>query len=204
MKVLANAGTFLLIVPQSLLTKRYLRRMNSLNEQVVLVDKDDNCIGLMEKLEAHEKGLLHRAFSVLLFNDNKELLLQQRAFDKYHCGGLWTNTCCSHPRPEEEVEDAALRRLKEEMGIECDLKKSFEFIYKAELNNGLTEHEYDHVFFGTFSGEPAINTDEVANWKYMPLDALRRDIAAHPANYTPWFKIILDKIDAGLPTSYNV
>lgn len=175
-------------------TKLYLRRMNSLNEQVILVDRDDNSIGLMDKLEAHEKGLLHRAFSVLLFNDKEELLLQQRAFDKYHCGGLWTNTCCSHPRPEEEAEDAALRRLREEMGIECDLKKSFDFIYKAEFDNGLTEHEFDHVFFGSFSGNPVINPDEVADWKYMPLDAIKKDIADHPDHYTPWFKIILDRI----------
>ena len=168
--------------------------MNSLNEQVVLVDRNDNRIGLMEKLEAHEKGLLHRAFSVLLFNDQQELLLQQRAFNKYHCGGLWTNTCCSHPRPEEDVKDAALRRLKEEMGIECNLKKSFDFIYKADFNNGLTEHEYDHVFFGSFSGNPVINPGEVADWKYMSLHAIKKDMADHPDQYTPWFKIILDRI----------
>lgn len=169
--------------------------MNSLNEQVVLVDRDDNGIGLMEKLEAHKKGLLHRAFSVLLFNDKKELLLQQRAFDKYHCGGLWTNTCCSHPRPEEDVEDAALRRLKEEMGIECALQKSFDFIYRAEFDNGLTEHEYDHVFFGVFSDEPVINIAEVADWKYLSPEALKKDIANNPDHYTPWFKIIIAKMD---------
>lgn len=187
-------GLFFLIYIAGLLTKFYLRRMNSLSEQVVLVDRDDNHIGLMEKLEAHEKGLLHRAFSVLLFNDKKELLLQQRAFDKYHCGGLWTNTCCSHPLPGEDVADAALRRLKEEMGIECDLHKSFDFIYKAEFGNGLTEHEYDHVFFGLFSGDPVINPDEVADWKYMSLSAIKKDIADYPQNYTPWFKIILDRV----------
>ncbi|WP_114793332.1 isopentenyl-diphosphate Delta-isomerase [Niabella yanshanensis] len=168
--------------------------MNSLNEQVVLVDRNDNRIGLMEKLEAHEKGLLHRAFSVLLFNNQKELLLQQRAFDKYHCGGLWTNTCCSHPHPGEDVKDAALRRLREEMGIECDLKKSFEFIYRAEFDNGLTEHEYDHVFTGTFSGAPVINLHEVADWKYLSREALQIDMTKHPENYTPWFKIIIDKM----------
>ncbi len=166
--------------------------MNSLHEQVVLVDKDDKPIGLMEKLEAHQKGFLHRAFSVLLFNDQKELLLQQRAFDKYHCGGLWTNTCCSHPYPEEDVKDAALRRLKEEMGIECELEKSFEFIYKAKFDNGLTENEYDHVFIGTFSGKPVINKDEVADWKYLSMAALEQDIADNPGYYTPWFKIIID------------
>ncbi|MCH5716549.1 isopentenyl-diphosphate Delta-isomerase [Niabella hibiscisoli] len=118
--------------------------------------------------------------------------MQQRAFDKYHCGGLWTNTCCSHPYPDEDVKDAAFRRLKEEMGIECDLQKSFEFIYKAEFDNGLTEHEYDHVFVGTFSGNPVINTDEVANWKFTSMDSLQQDISAHPDKYTPWFKIIID------------
>ncbi|MCH5690994.1 isopentenyl-diphosphate Delta-isomerase [Niabella sp. W65] len=162
--------------------------------KLVLVDENDHPIGTMEKMEAHKKGLLHRAFSVLLFNDRKELLLQQRAFDKYHCGGLWTNTCCSHPHPEEDVKDAAQRRLKEEMGIACDLQKSFEFIYKAEFDNGLTEHEYDHVFVGVFSGEPVINVNEVAAWKYVSPDALRKDIADHPDQYTPWFKIILDRI----------
>lgn len=176
------------------MSKLYLRCMNSFTEQVVLVDKNDNPIGLMEKLEAHEKGLLHRAFSVLLFNDQQELLLQRRALDKYHCGGLWTNTCCSHPRPEEDVEDAAKRRLKEEMGIACDLQKSFEFIYKAEFDNGLTEHEYDHVFVGKFSGDPVINTNEVADWKYLALDAIRKDMSHHPYHYTPWFRIILEKL----------
>lgn len=162
--------------------------------KLVLVDENDHPVGTMEKMEVHEKGLLHRAFSVLIFNDKDELLLQQRAFDKYHCGGLWTNTCCSHPLPEEDVKDAAQRRLQEEMGIVCDLQKSFEFIYRAEFENGLTEHEYDHVFVGVFSGKPVININEVAAWKYVSPDALRKDIADHPDKYTPWFKIILDRI----------
>lgn len=168
--------------------------MSNHEDLVVLVDEKDHATGQMPKLEAHEKGLLHRAFSVLLFNNNKELLLQQRAFNKYHCGGLWTNTCCSHPFPEEDVKDAAMRRLNEEMGVECDLEKSFEFTYKAEFDNGLTEHEYDHVFVGTFSGIPIINTDEVADWKYMSLGAIREDLVRHPGKYTPWFKIILDRL----------
>lgn len=162
--------------------------------KLVLVDENDHPVGTMEKMEVHEKGLLHRAFSVLIFNDKDELLLQQRAFDKYHCGGLWTNTCCSHPLPEEDVKDAAQRRLQEEMGIVCDLQKSFEFIYRAEFENGLTEHEYDHVFVGVFSGKPVININEVAAWKYVSPDALRKDIADHPDKYTPWFKIILDRM----------
>lgn len=174
--------------------KSYLRRMGNMENLVVLVDEQDRVVGNMPKMEVHEKGLLHRAFSVLLFNDQEELLLQQRAFNKYHCGGLWTNTCCSHPRPEEDVKDAALRRLKEEMGIACDLQKSFEFIYKAEFDNGLTEHEYDHVFFGSFSGNPVINPNEVADWKYLSLHAIKKDMADHPDHYTPWFKIILDRI----------
>lgn len=164
-------------------------------DPLVLVNEQDNPVGTMEKMEAHEKGLLHRAFSVLIFNEQGELLLQQRAHNKYHCGGLWTNTCCSHPYPGEEVKDAALRRLKEEMGIECDLQKSFDFIYRAEFDNGLTEHEYDHVFFGVFSGEPVINIDEVADWKYLSPEALKKDLAKNPDHYTPWFKIIVAEMD---------
>lgn len=164
-------------------------------ELVVLVDEKDNPVGTIEKIEAHEKGLLHRAFSVLLFNDRKELLLQKRALNKYHCGGLWTNTCCSHPRPSEDIKKAAVKRLKEEMGIACELKKVFDFIYKARFDNGLTEHEFDHVFFGKFSGKPVINTDEVADWKYISLEALRKDILADPDLYTPWFRIIIEKME---------
>ncbi|MFT4094742.1 MAG: isopentenyl-diphosphate Delta-isomerase [Niabella sp.] len=163
---------------------------------VVLVDERDRAIGTMGKTEAHEKGFLHRAFSVLLFNSKGELLLQQRAFDKYHCGGLWTNTCCSHPFPDEDILIAAKRRLQEEMGITCRLQKAFDFIYKAGFDNGLTEHEFDHVFFGQFSGVPAINKKEVANWKYIPLYDLKKDRAHHPENYTPWFKIIVEHLDA--------
>lgn len=165
-------------------------------EILVLVDDQDNSIGTMEKMEAHKKGLLHRAFSVLLFNDKNELLLQQRAFDKYHCNGLWTNTCCSHSFPEEDVLDAAKRRLKEEMGIECDLKKSFDFIYKARFDNGLIEHEFDHVFLGRFLGTPVINTAEVADWKYISLPELKKDLLQNPDTYTPWFKIIMSKVEA--------
>ena len=172
------------------------------NELIVLVDEKDNQTGTMEKMEAHEKGLLHRAFSVLLFNDKNEWLLQQRALDKYHCGGLWTNTCCSHPFPGEEISNAAKRRLKEEMGIECELTKSFDFISRASFENGLTEHEFDHVFIGRFAEAPVINESEVADWKYISLSALKEDVEQHPEKFTPWFKIIIDKMDQKA-TSYN-
>lgn len=160
---------------------------------VVLVDEQDHPTGIMEKMEAHEKGLLHRAFSVLLFNDQQEWLLQQRALDKYHCGGLWTNTCCSHPGPGEAAIDAAQRRLKEEMGIECALQPAFQLIYKAAFDNGLTEYEYDHVFVGRFSQAPQINPNEVAAWKYLSLSALRQDLLEAPDRYTPWFKLIVER-----------
>lgn len=165
---------------------------------VILVDEHDNAIGTMGKMEVHKKGLLHRAFSILLFNDKQELLLQQRSFNKYHCGGLWTNTCCSHPFPGEDVLSAANRRLKEEMGIECGLQKSFGFIYKASFENGLTEYEFDHVFFGEFSGNPQINPEEVSGWEYVPFDDLKKAIKQHPEAYTPWFKIILDRIASNI------
>ncbi|WP_346237576.1 isopentenyl-diphosphate Delta-isomerase [Niabella insulamsoli] len=164
---------------------------------VVLVDERDEALGTMEKMEAHEKALLHRAFSVLLFNEQNEWLLQRRALDKYHCGGLWTNTCCSHPYPDENTKDAAVRRLQEEMGISCRLEKAFDFIYKASFDNGLTEHEFDHVFIGNFSGDPQINTQEVADWKYISSEDLKKDMATHPEDYTPWFKIIIDKMEKG-------
>ena len=162
-------------------------------EKVVLVNENDEQIGVMPKMEAHVKALLHRAFSVFIFNDNNELMLQQRAFGKYHSPGLWTNTCCSHQREGEGNIAAGKRRLKEEMGFVVDLKESVSFIYKAPFDNGLTEHEYDHVLLGTYNGEPAINTDEVANWKWMPLEDVKHDIALHPERYTAWFKVIFEK-----------
>lgn len=163
-------------------------------EKVVLVDSEDNPIGTMEKMEAHEKGLLHRAFSVFVFNSNQELMLQRRALTKYHSGGLWTNTCCSHPREGETTMDAAHRRLVEEMGFDCELSKAFHFIYKAELDNDLTEHELDHVFIGTFEGEVNLNPEEVHEYKYIAIDALLADVSANPANYTEWFKICLQEV----------
>jgi isopentenyl-diphosphate delta-isomerase len=164
-------------------------------EEVVLVDKFDNQVGTMEKMMAHEKGLLHRAFSVFIFNSDNELLIHQRAKIKYHSGGLWTNTCCSHPRPNETVEEAAHRRLEEEMGFDCDVFKAFDFTYFAALDKGLTEHEFDHVFFGKFDGKPKPNPLEVESYKYMTIKAIKEDLVTNPQNYTEWFKIILERVD---------
>jgi isopentenyl-diphosphate Delta-isomerase len=161
------------------------------NEFVILVDKDNNELGVMEKQEAHEKAALHRAFSVFIFNEQDELLLQQRALNKYHSAGLWTNTCCSHPRAGEVTANAAKRRLKEEMGIETFLEEKFSFIYLASFENGLTEHEFDFVFTGKFNGIPKINPTEVASYKWITLDSLIKDVAERPSVYTSWFKIIL-------------
>ena len=150
----------------------------------------DRQVGVMEKIEAHRHGHLHRAFSVFLINEKNEMLLQQRAFSKYHSPGLWSNACCSHPRPGETNEDAAARRLNEEMGIVCDLTKIHSFIYQVDLKNGLFEHEYDHVFRGVFSGTPEINLEEVADWKFVSLEELQRDVAKHPLSYTHWFRLL--------------
>ena len=162
-------------------------------EQVILVNENDEQIGLMPKLEAHEKALLHRAFSVFVFNDKNELMLQQRAAHKYHSPKLWTNTCCSHQRDGETNIEAGKRRLQEEMGFVTTLEESISFIYKAPFDNGLTEHEYDHILIGKFNNEPNINTDEVLNWKWKSLEAIKEDMILHPKLYTEWFKIIFDK-----------
>ena len=161
-----------------------------MEEQVILVDTKDNQLGLMPKMEAHEKALLHRAFSVFVFNDNGELMLQQRAADKYHSPLLWTNTCCSHQRDGETNLEAGKRRLQEEMGFTCDLKEVFWFVYKAPFDNGLTEHELDHVMIGKFNDEPNINKEEVESYKWMTLEAVKADIEIQPEIYTEWFKII--------------
>jgi isopentenyl-diphosphate delta-isomerase len=162
-------------------------------ELVILVDETDKQIGLMPKLEAHQKAVLHRAFSVFVFNDKNELMLQQRALDKYHSPGLWTNTCCSHQRNGESNIQAGKRRLFEEMGFVTDLKESISFIYKAPFDNGLTEHEYDHVMIGYYNDKPNINKDEVADWKWMALEDVKNDLNEHPERYTIWFSIIFDK-----------
>jgi len=162
-------------------------------EKVILVDENDNQIGLMPKMEAHEKAVLHRAFSVFIFNDENELMLQQRALHKYHSPGLWTNTCCSHQRDGESNIEAGKRRLNEEMGFVADLRETTSFVYKAPFDNGLTEHELDHVMIGNYNEEPIINKDEVASWKWMPLEDVKVDIALRPEKYTAWFKIIFEK-----------
>ncbi len=163
-------------------------------EFVVLVDEQDNAIGTMEKQQAHVEGVLHRAFSIFIFNSEKKLLLQKRASSKYHCGGLWTNTCCSHPRENETVLDAANRRLEEEMGMSCNLQSIFSFVYKAEFENGLTEHEFDHVFFGESNSTPTINLEEVEDFRYIGMEELQIEINENPAHFTPWFLIALDRV----------
>ncbi len=162
-------------------------------EQVILVNKEDEQIGLMPKMEAHKKALLHRAFSVFVFNNKNELLLQQRAAEKYHSPELWTNTCCSHQRAGETNIEAGKRRLQEEMGFVCDLQEVFQFIYKASFDNGLTEHELDHVMVGSYQEDPKINRDEVENYKWMTLTEVKKDIENNPDLYTEWFKIIFQE-----------
>lgn len=163
-------------------------------EEVILVDENDNPIGTMPKLEAHLKGELHRAFSVFIFNSSGALLLQQRALDKYHSAGKWTNTCCSHPRPGELTADAAKRRLKEEMGMECELRPVFSFAYRAEVENGLVENEYDHVYFGSSDTLPIPNPLEVADFKYISMEALELDLQNNKDIYTEWLKICFDQV----------
>lgn len=163
-------------------------------EQVILVDVLDQQIGTMPKQKAHIEGKLHRAFSVFVFNDAGELLLQQRAFDKYHSPGKWTNTCCSHPRSGEDTLVAANRRLKEEMGMACQLKWMFSFTYHAEFENGLIEHEFDHVYFGHSGYLPIPDKAEVADFRYMTMESLKEELAINPNDYTPWFKICFDQV----------
>lgn len=162
-------------------------------EQVILVNEADQQIGLMPKLEAHQKAVLHRAFSVFILNEKNELMLQQRAEHKYHSPLLWTNTCCSHQRDGETNIQAGNRRLMEEMGFDAELRELFHFIYKAPFDNGLTEHELDHVMIGYFNGNPEINPEEVAQWKWMTIEDVKQDMSVHPELYTVWFKIIFDK-----------
>ena len=162
-------------------------------EKVILVDTNDNPIGLMNKLEAHEKAVLHRAFSVFILNDNNELMLQQRAQHKYHSPLLWTNTCCSHQRENETNIQAGTRRLREEMGFETELKEMFHFIYKAPFDNGLTEHELDHVMIGYYNRMPDINKDEVESWKWMKIEDVKNDMITNQDQYTIWFKIIFEE-----------
>nr|WP_321486765.1 isopentenyl-diphosphate Delta-isomerase [uncultured Draconibacterium sp.] len=167
-------------------------------DKVILVDKNDKVLGEMEKMEAHVKGLLHRAISVFIVNSKGEWLIHQRAFNKYHSNGLWTNTCCSHPYPEETSVDAANRRLMEEMGMKAPLQEIFAFTYKEELDNQLTEHELDRVFIGFSDEKPQPNADEVSNWKYIDFGELKKDIKNNPQNYTVWFKKIYKRVEEHL------
>ncbi len=162
---------------------------------VILVDELDNEIGLEEKIKAHKRGLLHRAFSIFIFNKKGELLLQQRAKSKYHSGGLWTNTVCSHPLPNEDIFNSTKRRLNEEMGFSVEVREIFSFIYKSEYENGLTEYEYDHVFIGYYDNDPIINKEEVEDFKWITIESLEKDIKENPKNYTTWFKKILENKD---------
>jgi isopentenyl-diphosphate delta-isomerase len=163
--------------------------------KVILVDRNDNETGLMDKTGAHEKGLLHRAVSVFVINSLGEWLLQRRALQKYHSAGLWTNTCCSHPLPGESNIDAANRRLMEEMGLQCELSELFNFTYRETLENGLIEHELDHVFLGICNQFPVINDSEVAEYKYFNFNELVNDIKVNPENYTVWFRKIFDEVN---------
>lgn len=162
-------------------------------EFLILVDENDTELGQMEKLEAHQKGLLHRAFSILIFNSNQEILLQQRAASKYHSPLLWTNTCCSHPRPKETIDVAAKRRLKEEMNLEVPLKNVFSFRYRAELDKNLIEHELDHVLFGFSDENPILNPEEAADFRWISLSDLKLEIQQNKSNFTQWFLILMNE-----------
>ena len=163
--------------------------------QVILVNEKDKPVGVAEKMEAHRKGLLHRAFSVFIFNSKGEMLLQQRALHKYHSGGLWTNACCSHPNPGEETAIAAKRRLKEEMGFEVPVEKVFDFMYKTELDNGLTEHEFDHVFTGEYNDPVDFNKNEVMDFCYKDMQEIRNSLQSHPEKYSAWFHLSFPRIE---------
>ncbi|MBA4168640.1 MAG: isopentenyl-diphosphate Delta-isomerase [Chitinophagaceae bacterium] len=164
------------------------------NQELILVDEMDRPIGTMDKMEVHQKGLLHRAFSVFIFNSQGEMLLQQRADEKYHSPGLWTNACCSHPGPGEEVADAAARRLNEELGFETPLRELFSFTYRAQFDNGLIEHEYDHVFVGMYDGKINADRSEVKNHEYLSLQQISNGLIEEPEQYTFWFHIAFPRI----------
>ena len=168
---------------------------------VILVDEKDRPVGAMEKMEVHQKALLHRAFSIFIFNSKGEMLLHRRAENKYHSGGLWTNACCSHPKPGEDTLASAQKRLQEEMGISTPLTPAFQFVYKAVFDNGLTEHEFDHVFTGTYEGVIIPDAAEVSDYCYKSIDEIRSSIQSHPQKYTEWFKIAFPKMEAYLETA---
>jgi isopentenyl-diphosphate delta-isomerase len=164
--------------------------------QVILVNEADKPVGTIEKMEAHRKGLLHRAFSVFIFNSEGRMLLQQRALKKYHGGGLWSNACCSHPYPGEATEAAASRRLTEELGFKTELKKVFYFTYRAAVENDLIEHEFDHVFVGIYNGPVEVNDEEVAAYGYETIPAIKEALVQTPANFTAWFRLIFPRMEA--------
>ena len=167
-----------------------------MKERVILIDDNDNETGYCDKLEAHQKNLKHRALSVFIFNSKKEFLLQKRAENKYHSPGLWTNTCCGHPRPGERTLQGAQRRLKEEMGMDCNLEKVFDFSYQADFKNGLFENEFDHVYFGFSDALPVINKEEASDWKFLEYEILKKETGQYPEKYTAWFKICLEIIES--------
>lgn len=169
-----------------------------MNAQVILVNEQDEVVGAMDKMEAHQQAHLHRAFSIFVFNGMGEMLLQQRADGKYHSGGLWTNACCSHPAPGEDTKASANRRLEEEMGFTTPLIKIFDFTYRAELDNGLTEHEYDHVFLGVYNGEIYPNPDEVRDYRHMSMDELKDWLQRDPGQFTAWFQIAFPLLEKWL------
>lgn len=166
-----------------------------MEEFVILVDENDHEKGVMEKLQAHIEAKLHRAFSVFIFNSQGQLMLQQRAYSKYHSPGLWTNTCCSHPRPGEATADAAHRRMTEEMGFDCDFEEVFGFVYKAKFENNLTEHEFDHVFIGTSEKLPLPNPEEVESTRFATIKEIRSEMEQEPEKFTVWFRIAFDKVE---------
>ena len=174
-----------------------------IKEEVILVDEQDRQTGIAEKMEAHENGWLHRAFSVFVFNGRGELLLQQRAMEKYHSGGLWTNTCCSHPRPGEDTRAAAERRLLEEMGFQVALEKVFDFLYKAGFDNGLIEHEFDHVFVAGYEGPVDTNPDEVMDHAFRSLSQIEADLDADPGQFTAWFRLAFPRVKAWWNRQYK-
>ncbi len=165
-------------------------------QHVILVNKNDEQVGIAEKMEAHRQGLLHRAFSVFIFNSKGEMLLQQRALKKYHSGGLWTNACCSHPKPGDDTLSAAMIRLREEMGFETNLEKIFDFVYKAEFDNGLTEHEFDHVFAGEYDGKIDFNKEEVMDYCYKDIPEIQESLLTHPGKYTAWFQLAFPEVES--------
>jgi isopentenyl-diphosphate delta-isomerase len=171
------------------------------DQEIILVDEDDNQIGFETKLRAHEGGgKLHRAFSIFVFDATGKLLLQRRAKKKYHFGGLWTNTCCSHPKKGEKIQDATHKRLRQEFGFDTQLREIFSFLYRAsDVESGLTEHEFDHVFYGEFNGEPRPNPDEIEDWEWVDLTELMKDLESNPQSYTPWFKIAIQGVVENLP-----